>query len=73
MKNSKKITRIITYLDDIEEYFNYYTNGNKIFSKEFEEIRQIINDLALEKKEDRARFAKKLKYIWKQSEDSSNS
>lgn len=70
MKKSKRIERIINKLDKIEKNLEYFTNGNRIFRKDFQELRDTIEELSLEKKVDHARFAKKLKGLWERSEDS---
>jgi len=68
MKNSKKIQKVISYLDEIEDLLKYYTNGNARHETKFRDIRALIDELGLDKKKDHARFAKKLRWIWEQSE-----
>ena len=68
MDNSKKVNRVIGYLDEIEDLLEFYSNGKYPLKKEIKEIRTLIEDLALDRKEDHARFARKLKSIWKNSE-----
>jgi hypothetical protein len=45
-------------------------NGDDKFTKDFKQIRSFIDELALDKKEDHARFAKKLKFIWEKNQES---
>jgi regulator of replication initiation timing len=69
MENSRKIKRIISHLDEIEDRLSFFTNGNHGLSKEFKELREVMSELAVSKKEDRARFAKKLKFLWNSPKD----
>lgn len=68
MQNSKRIQRIVKNLDKIEEILKFYTNGDHSYKKDFKEIRELIDELGLDKKEDHARLAKKLKGLWKMAE-----
>lgn len=65
MENSKRIKRSLKKLDKIQEDLEFYTNGTDEYTKDFKEIRELIDELGLDKKEDRARLAKKLKHLWK--------
>ena len=65
MKNSKRIQRIINKLDDLKEALDYYTGGNNVYSQDIKELRELFNELSIEKKEDHVRLAKKLKAYWK--------
>lgn len=67
MKNSKKICTIIKKLDEIEEVFLYYANGAPHYTAHFTEIRELIEDLALDRKRDHIRLAKKLKEVWERN------
>ena len=70
MKNSKRIQRILKHIDELENGYEFFCNGkHPEYAGYFREIREVINDLALERKQDHARFAKKLKGLWKVSED----
>lgn len=69
MQNSKRIQRILKNLKEIQDDLEYYTNGTKEYKQRFREIRELIDELGLEKKEDRAKFAKKLKELWKVDEE----
>lgn len=44
---------------------SFYMNGNTEFKQDLVEIRSLIDELSLEKKEDHIRLAKKLKNVWK--------
>lgn len=68
MQNSKRIQRAIKKLSEIEELVLFYTNGNEAHARSFKELRDLIDELALDKKEDHARLAKKLKGLWKSQE-----
>lgn len=63
MENSKRIQRILKKLEKLEEYMEFYTNNNE-YKKDFEDIRELIDELAMDKKEDHIRLAKKLKAHW---------
>ena len=65
MQNSKRIQRAIKKLSEIEDLVLFYTNGDELYKREFKELRELIDELALDKKEDHARLAKKLKGLWK--------
>jgi hypothetical protein len=64
MQNSKRIQRVLKSLSDIEEILNFHTNGSGEYRVRFKEIQELINELGLEKKEDHAKLAKKLKDLW---------
>jgi hypothetical protein len=64
MENSKRIRKVLKKLDKIQEDLEFYTNGTGEYKKDFQEIRELVNELGLDKKEDRARLAKKLKDLW---------
>jgi len=70
MENSKRIQRAIKKLDKLQEDMEFYTNGNDEYKDDFEELRELIDELGLDKKEDHARFAKKLKALWEASQKS---
>jgi len=65
MQNSKRIQNILKKLDKLEEMLSFYMNGNTEFKQDLVEIRSLIDELSLEKKEDHIRLAKKLKNVWK--------
>lgn len=69
MQNSKRIKRILKKLDELQEALSFYSNGEREFRVAFKEIRELIDELALDKKKDHTRLAKKLKAHWK-AEDS---
>lgn len=69
MQNSKRIQRILKKLDELQEALEFYSNGEREFRVAFKEIRELIDELALDKKKDHTRLAKKLKAHWK-AEDS---
>lgn len=64
MQNSKRIQNILKKLDKLEEVLVFYMNGDESFKSDIKEIRDLIDELALNKKEDHIRLAKKLKYVW---------
>ena len=70
MKTSKRVQKILGYIDELEQHFEFFA-GDKSSEYEhyFQEIRQLMEELALERKADHARFAKKLKGLWKKQED----
>lgn len=68
MQNSKRIQNILKKLDKLKEALEFYTNGDVNFKKDFTEIQELIDELALDKKEDHIRLAKKLKYVWENSQ-----
>ena len=70
MQHSKRIQRILRKLDNLEDIVKYYTNGNHQLSSDFRDIRELIDELAMDKKEDHARLARKLKGFWKSKENS---
>jgi hypothetical protein len=70
MENSKRIQRAIKKLEKLEESMEFYTNGNNEYKKDFEELRDLIDELGLDKKEDHTRLAKKLKAHWEALEKS---
>jgi len=69
MQNSKRVQRTLRKLDEIEEILSYYICGSKEFKGHFKEIRELIDELGLDKKEDHKRLAKKLKGLWKSEKD----
>lgn len=73
MENSKRIKRALKNLEKLEQDMDFYTNGCMEYREEFQQIRELINELALDKKEDHARFAKKLKALWSSSEKNNES
>lgn len=68
MKNSKKIKQLLDKLSEIEEVVDYLTNGTGHYKQHFHEITNLIEDLALDRKENNIRLAKKLKGLWKLEE-----
>lgn len=68
MENSKRIQRAIKKLEDLEEIIDFYTNGSGEHRSTFRELRELIDELGLDKKQDHARFAKKLKALWRSSQ-----
>ena len=68
MENSKRIKRIIQHLDELEEVMDYFMAGSKHYHQHFRELRDIIDELGLDRKEHNARFAKKLKAIVRSQE-----
>ena len=67
MENSKRIQRAIKQLEKIEENLEFYTNGAKGYTEDFQQLKELIEELGLDKKTDHVRFAKKLKAIWEAS------
>ena len=67
MKPSKRTQRALKTLEKIKEHLEYYTNDVD-YLKDFELLEELILELSLEKKEDHARFAKKLKKLYELSE-----
>jgi hypothetical protein len=67
MENSKRIKRVIKKLEKLEEDMEFFTNNGE-YTKDFQEIRELIDELGLDKKEDHTRLAKKLKAIWEASQ-----
>lgn len=64
MQNSKRIQKILKKLDKLREALEFYTNGENKFKNDLKEIRDLIAELSLKKKEDHIRLAKKLKHVW---------
>lgn len=69
MENSKRIKRIITKLDELEELFHYFSNGDRSYDRDFKEIRDLIDELGLDRKKDHAEFIQKLKDDGRLKED----
>ena len=72
MKNSKKTENILKKLDKIQEYMYYFMMDTEAYhdiSKDIAELREFISELALDRKEHNARFAKKLKGLWDSEHD----
>jgi hypothetical protein len=67
-KMTKKAKKAIRHLETIKEHCDFFLNGNPTLNQEFIELEEIIEELSLEKKEDHARLAKKLKTFWKRDE-----
>lgn len=70
MKASKRVQKILAYIDELEKHFAFFT-GDKMGEYEhyFQEIRELMEELAIERKADHARFARKLKGLWKSQEE----
>lgn len=68
MKNSKNIEQILKKLDEIEEIVCYYSNNSNKYDNNFKQIRELIEDLSLDRKKDHIRLAKKLKGIWEREQ-----
>lgn len=71
MQNSKRIQRALKKLDEIYETFQYFSNGSKVFDKDFRELGDLIDELGIERKKDHARLAKKLKGYWESTDKDS--
>jgi prefoldin subunit 5 len=69
MKTSKKTQQYIQQLEEIQNQLGYFANNSDYLRQEIQEICAYIEELAIDKKIDHARFAKKLKFIWKKNED----
>jgi hypothetical protein len=68
VENSKRIQRALKKLDELRDALEFYSNGEREFRVAFKEIRELIDELALDKKVDHTRLAKKLKAHWKAEE-----
>ena len=66
MKNSKKIEKLVAKLSEIQEIVSFLTNGSDRYDTDFKQLRDLIEDLALDRKENNIRLAKKLKGISKE-------
>jgi hypothetical protein len=65
MKNSKKISRLLSHVEQIEDVVSYYLGNNNKYSFYIREIRTYIDETALDTKTHDIRLAKKLKGLWK--------
>lgn len=69
MKEPARVKKFLKTLNSIEECLEYVFANNETYLKEFrndiEEMRQLIKDLSLDRKEDHAKFFDTLKKIYK--------
>lgn len=69
MRNSKKTSRLLSHVEQIEDVLSYYLGKNSKYTSYMREIRNYIDDTALEMKTHDIRLAKKLKGLWKKKND----
>jgi hypothetical protein len=69
VENSKRVQRALKKLDELKEALDFYSNSEREYRVAFKEIRELIDELAIDRKVDHTRLAKKLKAHWK-AEDS---
>jgi hypothetical protein len=69
VENSKRVQRALKKLDELKEALDFYSNSEREYQVAFKEIRELIDELAIDRKVDHTRLAKKLKAHWK-AEDS---
>lgn len=72
MKLSTKTEQILRKFDELADMLAFYTDGNQQIKDQFTEIRVFIQELGMESKKDRIRFAKKLKSIWEKENNDDN-
>lgn len=69
MKQSKRVQKAQEMLLELEEFVSYYTckTKHKEFNEYFEFINNLLVELSIDQRVDHARFAKKLKAMFKKS------
>lgn len=63
MRSPKKVKRVVKYLNEIETVLSYYlppTPESKVYRLYLKELRELIEDLSLDKKVNDAKIAKKI-------------